>query len=140
MEFKPYSSKYPVEHGHINVDEKIASLFEPDTLLSAQYFENFHRKSLLEPEKKLMAAVLEDGINCYQDNLLAQSGSGKKLFEEAEEWILREDGDWLFSFENICEVLRINPQYVRQGLLRWKANRLANHPRSRVWEGTMMAG
>ena len=31
-------------------DEKITSLFQPDTLLSAQYFDTLRRKTRLEPE------------------------------------------------------------------------------------------
>ena len=71
MELKPYTSKSVPEHGYINAEEKIASLFEPDTLLSAQYFDSLRRKAILEPEKRLVLAVLEDAINCFQDNVLA---------------------------------------------------------------------
>ena len=39
-----------------NSDENIVSLFEPDTLVSAQYFENLRSKTLLKPEKRLMLA------------------------------------------------------------------------------------
>ena len=28
--------------------------------------------------------------------------------------------DWLFSFENLCEVLGLDPDFVRSGLARWK--------------------
>jgi len=41
-----------------NSDENIVSLFEPDMLVSAQYFENLRSKTLLEPEKRLMLAAL----------------------------------------------------------------------------------
>jgi hypothetical protein len=97
--------------------ERFSSLFEPDALVSAQYFERFRSKTLLEPEKRLMLAVLGDAINCFQDNVLARSGKRKKLFEESKAWILTGDRNWVFSFENICEVLGINPAYLRQGLL-----------------------
>src|SRR5690242_9661133 len=50
-------------------DEKVTSLFQPDTLLSDQYFENFRRKTVWQPEKRLMLAILRDAIACYQDNL-----------------------------------------------------------------------
>jgi len=86
MEARTESSRYQVPQT-FNSDENIVSLFEPDTLVSAQYFENLRSKTL-EPEKRLMLAVLEDAINCFQDNLLAQSGKRKRLFEEAEDWIL----------------------------------------------------
>jgi hypothetical protein len=55
-----------VGHNGINAEEKISSLFDPDTLLSAQYFENLRRKTPIEPEKRLMLAVLEDAVNCFQ--------------------------------------------------------------------------
>ena len=50
----------------LSVEEKVSSLFQPDTLLPAQYFETFRRKSHLEPEKRLMLAVLEDAVACFQ--------------------------------------------------------------------------
>jgi hypothetical protein len=33
---------------------------------------------------------------------------------------MEEDSDEVFSFESICEILAIDPSYLRQGLLRWK--------------------
>lgn len=107
--------------------EENLALIQPDILLPAQYFENFRTKTSLEPQKKLMLAVLEDAVRCFQDNVTAQSGKRKKLFDEAEEWILEENSDWLFSFENICEVLGFDPQYIRQGLLRSKEQKPPNH-------------
>ena len=139
MEARTESSRYPIPQT-FNSAENIVSLFEPDTLVSAQYFENLRSKTLLEPEKRLMLAVLEDAINCFQDNLLAQFGKRKRLFEEAEEWILAGDRDWFFSFENICEVCGINPEYVSQRLLRWKEKKLPKYPVSKYWERKKMAG
>lgn len=104
----------------LSVEERVASLFQPDTLLPAQYFETYRRKAPLEPEKRLMLAVLEDAVACFQKYVFARDGKGKTTFREAEEWILEEDSDWLFSFDNVCEVLGIDPRYVRQGLMRWK--------------------
>ena len=60
------------EPSHAGTDERIASLFQPDTVLSSQYFENLRRKTLFEPERRLMLAILEDGIDCYLKNLFAR--------------------------------------------------------------------
>jgi hypothetical protein len=106
--------------GHSNVEEKVISLFEPDTLVSTQYLESFHRKTPIEPEKMLMLAVLEDAINCFQVNGMAERGQAKKLFDETVDWFLDENDDWIFSFGSVCEILQLNPEYVRGGLLRWK--------------------
>ncbi len=140
MESERSSSQYTKYQTGLGADEKIAFLFEPDTLLSAQYFENFRRKTLLEPEKRLMLAVLDDAVNCFQENLLAQSGRGKKLFDEAEKWVLDEGSDCICAFENICEVLGFNPEYLRRGLVRWKEKKLSQQPNAKIWEERKMVG
>jgi len=121
-------------------DEKLASLFQPDTVLSAQYFDNLRRKTVLEPEKRLMLALLEDAIHCFQDNLPAQTARKKKLLEETEDWIRESDGDWIFSFDQVCEALGFTPDYVRQGLLRWKEKQKRKPATARHWEGNKLAG
>jgi hypothetical protein len=137
MELEAQSS---VDHNRINLEKKMISLFEPDTLLSAQYLENFRRKTLLEPEKRLMLAVLEDAINCFQVNVMARSGRRKKLFNESEDWIMGWDDDWIFSFVSVCELLGFNPEYVRRGLLRWKEKKLARIPTPHSRAKKMMDG
>ena len=120
----------------LSVEEKVASLFQPDTLLPAQYFETFKRKAHLEPEKKLILAVLEDAVACFQKYLLARDGKGKTMFWDAEDWVLEQKSEWLFSFENICDVLGFNPQYVRQGLMLWKEKKLAERPKAKIYRLT----
>ncbi len=87
-----------------------------------------------------MLAVLQDGIETFQANISAQSGKKKALFQEAEEWILEEDGGGIFSFANICEILEIHPDYLRQGLLRWKEKRLADQNRPDGWKEKKASG
>lgn len=140
MESESQRSDNTAEQTGLSGDERIASLFQPDTLAAAQYFDNLRSKTQLEPEKRLMLAVLEDAVQCFQDNVSAQSGKRKKLFQEAEEWILEEGDDWLFSFENVCEALEINPQYVRHGLLRWKEKKLLKSPSAKPCDGRRMVG
>ena len=108
----------------LGVEEKVASLFQPDDLLPAQY-----------PEKKLMLAILDDAIDCFQKYIFAYNSRRKAIFHEAEDWILEENSDRLFSFENICEVLGFNPKYVRKGLLLWKEKELAERPKSKNGRG-----
>lgn len=114
------------------IEEKVRSLFQADSLAAHQYFNTFHRKDGLGPEEKLMLAVLEDGISCFQKYLFAQDKGERRLFREAQDWILEEDQEGPFSFENICEVLGIAPNYLRQGLLRWKQRQLARRRRAKA--------
>ena len=82
--------------------------------------EQLFRNGIHGGEEKLMLAVLQDAVECFQKHVLAQYPWDKKLFQEAENWILAKNTDWSFSFENICETLQLHPGYLRQGLLRWK--------------------
>ena len=106
------------------LDERLPNLFEPDTLLPIQYFEAMRKKHVLEGEKRLVLSVLEDGIDCFMKCMEATTSKGQRLFREAEEWINLEDKRWVFSFDNVCEMLDINPAYMRTGLRRWKERRL----------------
>jgi hypothetical protein len=71
--------------------------------------------------------VLQDAVECFQDYVLAQYVWEKKLFQEAEDWILEKNTHWPFSFENICETLQLNPDYIRRGLLVWKEAKRRSH-------------
>jgi hypothetical protein len=140
MERESTGSTFTKDPTGLTTDEKLASLFQPDTLLSAQYFENLRRKTLLEPEKRLMLALLEDAIHCFQKNLSAQTVLKKKLFNDAEEWIGERGGDWVFSFDPVCEALGFAPEYVRQGLLRWKEKQQTKRLEKHDWERKRIAG
>lgn len=104
----------------LTVDDKVRSLFQLDPVLPAQYQNTFHRRLPLLPEKTLMLAVLEDAITCFQKYASAGSPKMKQLFAEAEQWILEQDSEWLFSFEQVCSTLGWNPDYIRKGLMREK--------------------
>jgi hypothetical protein len=92
------------------------SLFDPvDTGLAESLFAR-----PLNAEERLMLAVLENAIEHFQEYAFADDPKGKALFNEAEQWMLEKDSDWFYSFENICETLRLSPDYLRHGLLLWR--------------------
>jgi len=107
------------------LDEKLPGLFEPDTLLPIQYFEAMRRKHLLEGEKRLILSVLEDAVECFMKCIDSSTNKGQRLFRDADEWIALEDKRWVFSFDNVCDMLDINPEYMRNGLRRWKEKKIA---------------
>jgi hypothetical protein len=86
--------------------------------------EKLFKKDILEREERLMLAVLESAVEDFQKYVLARNPSQKKLCREAEEWFLEKASDEIFSFENICETLRLHPDYIRQGLMAWKRAKL----------------
>jgi hypothetical protein len=102
------------------LDERIGSLFQPDTLIGEDYSANFRRKIPLEPERILLLAILEDGIRSYQENIFAVNGKRRTLFDEANEWIVSDDDTWFCSFVSICTLLNLEPAYIRRGLRQWE--------------------
>ena len=105
------------------LDERLPGLFEPDTLLPIQYFEAMRKKHLLEGEKRLILSVLEDAVECFMKCIDSPTSKGQRLFRDADEWISLEDKHWVFSFDNVCDMLDINPEYMRRGLRQWKERR-----------------
>ena len=94
-------------------------MFEPDTLLPEQFFTLLGRKPI-QGERRLLLAMLEDAVHCFQTYVLAKKPHERRLFQEAEEWIDSKDSQWFFSFENICEILGIHPGRLRDALQQWK--------------------
>jgi hypothetical protein len=106
-------------------DDKPSSLIQPDTVVAHEYFDSFRRKTLWLPEKELMFAILEDAVGCFQNYLFARDKKGKQLFLDAETWINGEENKSVLSFDNVCEELDLDPEFLRSGLRRWKQKKLA---------------
>ncbi len=85
--------------------------------------EQFHTARDQTPEGgeiALMRAVLEEAIACFQKQCLKSGRRAQRLANEAEEWIFSDEESWPFSFVNICAVLRLEPDYIRLKLKRWR--------------------
>lgn len=106
--------------------ERVSSLFQVDTLAAQQYHDTYRRRIPQQPEIRLILAVLEDAINCYQDNIFALNKKRIQLYKEAEDWFISDDASWIFSFVSICSLLNLEPDYFRQGLDRWAAKQRAS--------------
>ena len=117
-------------------------VFELDAMLPSQFFAVLRRKPPAGPEYLLAAAVLEDAIECFQKHCDARDNKTRKLYEDAAEWIASDDREWPFSYVNICEVLDLHPEYLRNGLRLWRENRGPRHARHRrrVTDATSFRG
>ena len=98
-------------------------LFEPDTILPTQFYALFKNSQYREPERRLMVAILEDAVSCLSTDRHGSNLRQRKQYEEAKAWVTTdEETEWIFSFKNICEVLGMDPSYLRRGLIRSKTN------------------
>ena len=101
-------------------EDRLNLLFQPDTLLSEEYFGNYRRRIPLEPEKALMLAVLDDGVRSFQENIFAETGKKRALLDEARDWLFNDGFEHVFSFSSICTTLGLTTGYIRRGLKRWE--------------------
>ena len=98
-------------------------------LMPTQYYDLIGRRSMLDGEKKLLFAVLEDAIRVYVLNINARTGSGRREFEEVCGWVNTRGNQDLFTFDSLCGVFGIVPDALRQQLALLSASDL---PRRRV--------
>ncbi len=110
----------------INIDSFADQIFSPDPLASPLHEKVFGDKQGQGDQLALGAltlAVLEDRIACFQGYFFKPSRRNEALSREAEEWITSND-ERLFSFNNVCETLGLDPDRLRKGLLQWKAKQI----------------
>jgi len=94
--------------------------FQPDVLTSFEFLKTYRRLDHLLPEVRLMFAVLTNAVECLQKYAGSRSRRCRRIFDEAEQWIYHGESRKLYSFEHVCEVLQLDPSYLRKGLMRWK--------------------
>lgn len=92
----------------------------PDLILPCQYYDvsGGHR---LSGEQRLMLALLTDAINVYQKGVLSHLTRARRLYVDAERWILasQNSGEWL-SFDTVCDALGIDSAHLRRRIIAWK--------------------
>lgn len=96
-----------------DVDRKLTNLpqevLRPHVILPAQYFSPPQK---LSPEQELMMAVLEDAVWCIDKYRVPTDGSGRRMFLEAQQWLLASEPQWPYSFECICAALDLDASAV----------------------------
>ncbi len=113
-------------------------LVDPDHILPGQLLDRYQ----WTPEHRLCAAVLEEAVSCFQKYVFATAKEQRRLFLDAEQWLRNNDRRWPFSFLRVCEVLSLNPAYVREGLARWRKQneRARAHPSTTLADTPTGAG
>ena len=76
----------------------------------------------------LVQAILREAIRTYQKFAVRKGTRANRLFREVNDWFSAEDRQWFFSFVNVCDVLGLEPSYIRTGLKLWRERRLSAAP------------
>jgi hypothetical protein len=91
-----------------------------DFILPCQYCDVSNGYGL-SGEQRLMLALLTDALNVYQKGALSKLSRPRRLFIDAERWIMSDGADSrCFSFVTVCDALGINPDLLRRRIIEWK--------------------
>jgi hypothetical protein len=68
-------------------------------------------------QKELAAGVLKEAAQDLRRFHGATSAIERELYLDAYSWLTSDDSSWPFSFLNVCQLLNLTPDIVRQELV-----------------------
>ena len=114
-------SHYTSNAATVYSPDAVSNVFEPDFMLPSQFLVP-DEQGLTGGERRLMAAILSDGVEAYIAHSTAPQArafGAARGRSDAQEWVETVDESYVFSFDNVCESLGIDPHYLRLGLARY---------------------
>lgn len=99
-------------------DRGIDSL-DPDHMTPEQFSGMLRSHTWRDGEHRLVAAVLQDAIETFHKCAFAESGDKRDQFSEVYRWVTDDQNYTLFAFNTICDILDLDSDCLRQGLLLW---------------------
>jgi hypothetical protein len=68
-------------------------------------------------QRELAAGILEQAAQDLRRFHGATSAIERELYHDAHRWVTSDDCSWPFSFPNVCHLLKLAPEILRQDLL-----------------------
>jgi hypothetical protein len=90
------------------------ALLDEGGILPVQFYQARAGAGEGEAIRRLMTAILVDGVHCYQAG--ARLGWKGQEGSEARLWIFGDYAEFPFSFGNVCAELGISPERLRERL------------------------
>ncbi len=89
-----------------------------DFITPSQYSDLIRRRArLMDGERRLLWAVLEDAIRTYLGKMAVASEVEQREFQEVRDWFAGRNGsEGLFAFATICDFLEIDAGRLLKGL------------------------
>jgi hypothetical protein len=128
MSENAFHSSRDFDDDHSSGGETHRLLGQHDVLCVDEYLHVYQGRAADTPERRLMAAVLRDGIDCFIRDCFAPNRYRKRSYREAEEWFFRGNDRDVFSLDNVCGILNIDPGYIRRTLQRYKEQHAPEAP------------
>ena len=114
----------------------LENLMNMSAVIPCQFVGN-DTKAPHQAERNLMAAVLSDGVEEFVRINISHKVKRQSDIEEILDWVDSEDDSYVYSFQNICNQLGINAEYLRVGMNKIVAElKTANEdkPMKRPWK------
>lgn len=116
----------PWEH-----DGGLTTLLQTEVILPAQFWTIV---ALDSPERRLLLAILEDALITLLQHRRRANLESRRLVVETEKWIASKRRSSAFDFVGLCDVLGLDPAYLR-ALVRRPAQRVRLTQRRRSHAG-----
>jgi hypothetical protein len=78
---------------------------------------HFDEVEVIAPERALAAGVLRQATADLRRFRNSQDAVGREMYMDAYSWFTGNDGEWPYSFRNVCQVLRLSVEAVREEVL-----------------------
>ena len=106
--------------------ESNAGRDQTSPLLPRSLFRFLRHATAGQGERRLAVAVLEEAVDCLEERRRNPEVEGRLTSWEAEQWFESEDAEWPFSFKNVCLVLHLDAEAIRE---RIRLRRQGSFPR-----------
>lgn len=71
------------------------------------------RNSSSSNHRRLMLAILNEALQTYANGLTSRAVAKRSDAYQVEMWTASDRTDWPCAFVNVCDVLGVDPDYVR---------------------------
>ena len=107
-----------MKEDRLNVDTHFAL----DAILPVQFYDSGVSLTQDEGIRRLLVAILEDAVRTFQSAQATKPLTKRQraAIREVELWIYDASALSLFSYNNVCEFLGIDPDAFKMGLLEWR--------------------
>jgi hypothetical protein len=104
-------------------ETSLDSALHPEALMPVQFYGARRGGDGMEAVKRLMCAILEDALRCFERNLNASTVVRRREFREAKNWLFSKNkGEGLFAFESVCDTLGVDPNRLRCAISQRREN------------------
>lgn len=91
-------------------DGGLTTLLQTEVILPAQFWNHLLPDS---PERRLLLAILEDALLTLLQHRRRDNAESRRLVIETEKWIASNRRTSAFDFVGLCDVLGVDPTYLR---------------------------